>query len=130
MIHLPSLAAGATISAVVIFVVFLGFQGMSTESELKLEATPKIEAEGPSMVTNQTLFVILSANTKIPKPLPACSYLVHRPIRSGRRRLVPRLRAISSRPREKITIRTAKAEGSFSKYKALNWPLRAKLCVL
>ena len=54
MIHLPSLVAGAAISSVVIFVVFLGFQGMSTESELKLEATPKIEAEGPSMVTTAT----------------------------------------------------------------------------
>ena len=54
MIHLPSLVAGAAISSVVIFVVFLGFQGMSTESELKLEATPKIEAEGPSVVTTAT----------------------------------------------------------------------------
>ena len=54
MIHLPSLVAGAAISSIVIFVVFLGFQGMSTESELKLEATPKIEAEGPSMVTTAT----------------------------------------------------------------------------
>ena len=54
MIHLPSLVAGAAISSVVIFVVFLGFQEMSTESELKLEATPKIEAERPSMVTTAT----------------------------------------------------------------------------
>ena len=54
MIHPPSLVAGAAISSVVIFVVFLGFQGISTESELKLETTPKIEAEGPSMVTTAT----------------------------------------------------------------------------
>ena len=54
MIHLPSLVTGAAISSVVIFVVFLGFQEMSTESELKLEATPKIEAERPSMVTTAT----------------------------------------------------------------------------
>ena len=54
MIHLPSLVAGAAISSIVIFVVFIGFQGISTESELKLEGTPKIEAEGSSMVTTAT----------------------------------------------------------------------------
>ena len=54
MIHLPSLVAGATISSIVILVVFLGFQGIQTESELKLEPTPKIESEGPSKVTTAT----------------------------------------------------------------------------
>ena len=54
MIHLPSLAIGALISSIAIFVVFLGVQGMSGESELKLEPTPKIESEGPPKVTTAT----------------------------------------------------------------------------
>ena len=54
LIHLPSLVIGASISAIVIFVTFLGFQGISTESELKLEPTPTIEPEGPSNITTAT----------------------------------------------------------------------------
>ena len=48
------MVAGAAISSIVIFIVFLGFQGVFTESELKLEPTPKIESEEPAKVTIAT----------------------------------------------------------------------------
>ena len=54
MIHGPSLAIGAGISAVVLVIVFMGFNGMSNESELVMQPTPTIQPEGPAKVTMQT----------------------------------------------------------------------------
>ena len=51
---MPSLAAGAAISSIVILTVFLGFQGISTEPELKLEPTPELEPVGPAKITTAT----------------------------------------------------------------------------
>ncbi len=42
MIHGPSLAIGAAVASIVIIVAFLGFDGISNESELVLEPTPII----------------------------------------------------------------------------------------
>ncbi len=54
MIHGPSIAIGAGISAVVIIIVFFGFQGISNEPELVLEPTPTIQQAGPPKVTIET----------------------------------------------------------------------------
>ena len=54
MIHGPSLAIGAVISAAVLVVVFLSFDGMNNETELVMQPTPTIQPEGPAKVTMQT----------------------------------------------------------------------------
>ena len=54
MIHAPSLAIGAGISAVVLVIVFLGFDEMSNETELVMQPTPTIQPEGPAKVTLNT----------------------------------------------------------------------------
>jgi len=43
LIHGPSLAIGAAVTSIVIIVAFLGFDGISNESELVLEPTPTIQ---------------------------------------------------------------------------------------
>ncbi len=54
MIHVPSLVMGALISAIVIIIVFLGFQGVSDSSELVMEPTPTIQQAGPPKITVNT----------------------------------------------------------------------------
>ena len=54
MIHGPSLAIGAGISAAVLVVVFLSFDGINNETELVMQPTPTIQPEGPAKVTMQT----------------------------------------------------------------------------
>ncbi|MBI1662861.1 MAG: thioredoxin domain-containing protein [Nitrosopumilus sp.] len=54
MIHGPSLGIGATISAVVLVIVFLGFDGISDEPELVIQPTPTVQPEGPAKVTMST----------------------------------------------------------------------------
>ena len=54
MIHGPSVAIGAGISAVVLVATFLGFGAISNEPELKIEQTPSIQESGPSKITMMT----------------------------------------------------------------------------
>ncbi len=54
LIHGPSLAIGATVASVALIVVFLGFEGISNESELVMEPTPTIQESGPPKVTMAT----------------------------------------------------------------------------
>ena len=54
MIHGPSLAIGAGIASVVMVIVFLGFEGISNETELEIEPTPTIQEAGPPKVTVDT----------------------------------------------------------------------------
>ncbi len=54
MIHGPSLAIGAAIASVVIIVVFLGFQGISNETELTIQPTPTAQVSGPPKITMET----------------------------------------------------------------------------
>jgi len=54
LIHGPSLVIGAVIASIVIIVAFLGFNGMSNESELIIESTPTIQESGPPKITMET----------------------------------------------------------------------------
>ncbi|KAF6244465.1 DsbA family protein [Nitrosopumilus sp. b2] len=54
MIHGPSLAIGAGISAAVLVVVFLGFDQVANEPELVIEPTPNVQPEGPAKITMST----------------------------------------------------------------------------
>ena len=54
MIHGPSIAIGAGISAVVLVAVFLGFENFSNEPELKIEGAPSIQESGPPKITMMT----------------------------------------------------------------------------
>jgi protein-disulfide isomerase len=54
MIHGPSLAIGASISAIVIIIAFIGFDGISNQSELVMEPTPTIQQAGPPKITMNT----------------------------------------------------------------------------
>jgi len=54
MIHGPSLAIGAAITSLVIIVAFVGFDGISNESELVIESTPTIQESGPPKITMET----------------------------------------------------------------------------
>ena len=54
MIHGPSLAIGAAIASVVIIVTFLGFQGISNETELTIQPTPTAQVSGPPKITMET----------------------------------------------------------------------------
>ena len=54
MIHGPSLAIGSGISAVVIIIVFLGFNGILNQSELVIEPTPTLQQAGPPKITMNT----------------------------------------------------------------------------
>jgi len=54
LIHAPSLAIGAGISAVVIIVVFFAFGLFNNESELIVKPTPTIQETGPAKITSAT----------------------------------------------------------------------------
>ncbi len=54
MIHGPSLAIGAGIASLVIIITFLGFNGISNESELVIDPTPTIQESGPANITMKT----------------------------------------------------------------------------
>ncbi len=54
MIHGPSLVIGAGISALVLVIVFFGFENMNNESELVIQPTPTIQPEGPAKITMET----------------------------------------------------------------------------
>ena len=54
MIHGPSLVIGAGIASIAIFVVFLGFDGISNEKELVIEPAPKVQQVGPAKITHNT----------------------------------------------------------------------------
>lgn len=54
MIHGPSLAIGAGISSIVIIIAFLGFDGISNQTELVIEQSPSIQQVGPPKITMNT----------------------------------------------------------------------------
>ena len=54
LIHGPSLAIGAGISAVVLVIAFLGFDEINNESELVMQPTPTVQPEGPAKITMET----------------------------------------------------------------------------
>jgi len=54
LIHGPSLAIGATISAIVLVITFIGFDGISNPTELKIEPTPTVQQVGPAKITMNT----------------------------------------------------------------------------
>ena len=54
MIHGPSLAIGAAVASIVIIVAFLGFEGISNETQLAIETAPTIEELGPPKITMDT----------------------------------------------------------------------------
>ena len=54
MIHGPSLAIGAIISAVAIVIAFIGFDGISNPTELKIQPTPTAQQVGPAKITMNT----------------------------------------------------------------------------
>ena len=51
MIHGPSLAIGASISAVTLIIVFFALDTLEIEQELELEPTPSLQEDGPSKIT-------------------------------------------------------------------------------
>ncbi len=54
MIHGPSLAIGAIISAIVIIIAFVGFHSISNPTELKIVPTPSAQQVGPAKITMNT----------------------------------------------------------------------------
>ncbi|MFQ5476188.1 MAG: DsbA family protein [Nitrosopumilus sp.] len=54
MIHGPSLGIGAAIASLAIVIAFLGFDGISNETELAIVPTPIIQESGPPKVTMNT----------------------------------------------------------------------------
>lgn len=54
LIHVPSLAIGASITSIVIVIAFLGFESIFNESELVIEPTPIIQQAGPAKITMNT----------------------------------------------------------------------------
>ncbi|QLH04679.1 protein-disulfide isomerase [Nitrosopumilus oxyclinae] len=54
MLHAPSLAIGAIISAIVIIIAFTMFDGITNPTELKIEPTPTIQQAGPAKITMET----------------------------------------------------------------------------
>lgn len=54
MIHGPSLAIGAGISSIVIIVAFLGFDGVSNQTEITIEPSPTVQQVGPPKITADT----------------------------------------------------------------------------
>ncbi|MGY5147692.1 MAG: DsbA family protein [Candidatus Nitrosopumilus sp. bin_7KS] len=54
MLHAPSLAIGAIISAIVIVIAFTMFDGIANPTELKIEPTPTIQQAGPAKITMDT----------------------------------------------------------------------------
>ena len=56
MIHGPSLAIGAAIASIVIIIAFVGFNGISNQTELVMEPTPTIQQTDPAEITSDTFF--------------------------------------------------------------------------
>jgi len=54
LIHGPSLAIGAAVASITIIVAFLGFDGISNESELVIEPISTIQESGPTKITMET----------------------------------------------------------------------------
>ena len=54
MIHGPSLAIGAGIASIVIIIAFIGFDGISNQSELVIEPAPTVQQVGPPKITTET----------------------------------------------------------------------------
>ena len=54
MIHGPSLAIGAGIASIVIIIAFIGFDGVSNQSELVIEPAPTVQQVGPPKITTET----------------------------------------------------------------------------
>ena len=54
MIHGPSLAIGAGISSIVIIIAFLGFDSISTPTNLTIEPSPTLQQAGPPKITMNT----------------------------------------------------------------------------
>ena len=54
LIHGPSLAIGAIIASVVIIITFVGFGGISNQTELTIEPAPNIQQVGPPKITTDT----------------------------------------------------------------------------
>ena len=54
MIHAPSLAIGAVTSAIVLIIAFIGFDGFSNPTELKIQPTPTAQQVGPAKITMNT----------------------------------------------------------------------------
>ena len=54
MIHGPSLATGAGIASIVIIIAFIGFEGISNQSELVIEPAPTVQQVGPPKITTET----------------------------------------------------------------------------
>lgn len=56
LIHGPSLAIGAAIASIVIIIAFVGFNGISNQTELVMEPTPTIQQTDPAEITSDTFF--------------------------------------------------------------------------
>jgi len=54
LIHGPSLAIGAGIASIVIIIAFIGFDGISNQSELVIEPAPTVQQVGPPKITTET----------------------------------------------------------------------------
>ncbi|MDX1595840.1 MAG: DsbA family protein [Nitrosopumilaceae archaeon] len=54
MIHGPSLAIGAGISAITLIAVFFAVDALGNEKELRIEPTPTLQEEGPPKITMTT----------------------------------------------------------------------------
>ena len=54
MLHGPSLAVGAALASIVIVIVFLGFNGVSNQTELAIEPAPTAQQAGPPKITMNT----------------------------------------------------------------------------
>lgn len=54
LIHGPSLGIGAAVTATVIIIVFLGFQGITNQTELTIQPAPEIQESGPPKITMDT----------------------------------------------------------------------------
>jgi len=54
LIHGPSLAIGAGIASIVIIIAFIGFDGISNQSELVIKPTPTVQQVGPPKITTET----------------------------------------------------------------------------
>jgi protein-disulfide isomerase len=54
LIHGPSLAIGAAIASIAIIITFVGFDGISSQTELVMEPAPTVQQVGPAEITINT----------------------------------------------------------------------------
>jgi protein-disulfide isomerase len=54
LIHGPSLAIGAAIASIAIIIAFVGFDGISSQTELVIEPAPTVQQVGPAEITINT----------------------------------------------------------------------------